>query len=340
MDSFTAECVSSAGTADSIKKQYKGFGFMKKIAVLIPCYNESKTIQKVVADYRTALPEADIYVYDNNSSDGTDVLAREAGAIVRYEHRQGKGNVIRTMFREIHADAYLMIDGDDTYPAEYARQMVDLVLNDKVDMVIGDRLSSTYFEENKRPFHNLGNSMVRAAINHLFKSNIRDIMTGYRAFSYQFVKTFPVLSRGFEIETEMSIHAVDKNMLVDNVIIEYRDRPDGSESKLNTYTDGMKVLFTIIKLFKGYRPFQFFGSMAFLLMIIAAGLFIPVFMTYLHTGLVPNFPTLIVSGFIALAALQAFFSGLILSTIVQKNRQDFEFKLQLITNKIDNEKDN
>ena len=208
--------------------------------------------------------------------------------------------------------------------------MAEKVLEYKVDMVVGDRLSSTYFEENKRPFHNLGNSMVRAAINHLFKSNIRDIMTGYRAFSYQFVKT----SRGFEIETEMSIHAVDKNMLVDNVIIEYRDRPDGSESKLNTYTDGMKVLFTIIKLFKGYRPFQFFGSMAFLLMIIAAGLFIPVFMTYLHTGLVPNFPTLIVSGFIALAALQ------ILSTIVQKNRQDFEFKLQLITNKIDNKKDN
>ena len=244
------------------------------------------------------------------------------------------------MFREIDAQCYIMIDGDDTYPAQFGREMAEKVLEYKVDMVVGDRLSSTYFEENKRPFHNLGNSMVRAAINHLFKSNIRDIMTGYRAFSYQFVKTFPVLSRGFEIETEMSIHAVDKNMLVDNVIIEYRDRPDGSESKLNTYTDGMKVLFTIIKLFKGYRPFQFFGSMAFLLMIIAAGLFIPVFMTYLHTGLVPNFPTLIVSGFIALAALQAFFSGLILSTIVQKNRQDFEFKLQLITNKIDNKKDN
>ena len=310
------------------------------LAFLIPCYNEEKTIKKVVEDWKKELPEATIYVYNNNSTDRTVEIAKEAGAIVRNEYQQGKGNVIRRMFREIDAQCYIMIDGDDTYPAQFGREMTEKVLEYKVDMVVGDRLSSTYFEENKRPFHNLGNSMVRAAINHLFKSNIRDIMTGYRAFSYQFVKTFPVLSRGFEIETEMSIHAVDKNMLVDNVIIEYRDRPDGSESKLNTYTDGMKVLFTIIKLFKGYRPFQFFGSMAFLLMFIAAGLFIPVFMTYLHTGLVPNFPTLIVSGFIALAALQAFFSGLILSTIVQKNRQDFEFKLQLITNKIDNEKDN
>ena len=233
-----------------------------------------------------------------------------------------------------------MVDADDTYDLSFAPEMIELVLNKNADMVVGDRLSSTYFTENKRPFHNFGNTLVKFFTNHLFKGNIRDVMTGFRAFSYQYVKSFPCLSSGFEIETEMSIHAVDKNMLVDNVIIEYRDRPDGSESKLNTYTDGMKVLFTIIKLFKGYRPFQFFGSMAFLLMIIAAGLFIPVFMTYLHTGLVPNFPTLIVSGFIALAALQAFFSGLILSTIVQKNRQDFEFKLQLITNKIDNEKDN
>ena len=283
----------------------KGECVMEKIAVLIPCYNEEKTIKKVVEDWKKELPEATIYVYNNNSTDRTVEIAKEAGAIVRNEYQQGKGNVIRRMFREIDAQCYIMIDGDDTYPAQFGREMAEKVLEYKVDMVVGDRLSSTYFEENKRPFHNLGNSMVRAAINHLFKSNIRDIMTGYRAFSYQFVKTFPVLSRGFEIETEMSIHAVHKNMLVDNVIIEYRDR-----------------------------------SMAFLLMIIAAGLFIPVFMTYLHTGLVPNFPTLIVSGFIALAALQAFFSGLILSTIVQKNRQDFEFKLQLITNKIDNEKDN
>ena len=313
---------------------------MDKIAVLIPCYNESKTIKKVVEDYKRILPEATIYVYDNNSSDGTDEIARKAGAVVRYEYQQGKGNVIRRMFREIDAECYIMTDGDDTYPVEPTPDMAKMVLEQGVDMVVGDRLSSTYFTENKSPFHNFGNSLVRKSINSLFKSDVKDIMTGLRAFSYGFVKTFPVISKGFEIETEMTIHAVDKNMLVDNVIIEYRDRPDGSESKLNTYTDGMKVLFTIIKLFKGYRPFQFFGSMAFLLMIIAAGLFIPVFMTYLHTGLVPNFPTLIVSGFIALAALQAFFSGLILSTIVQKNRQDFEFKLQLITNKIDNEKDN
>ena len=313
---------------------------MDKIAVLIPCFNESQTIEKVVSDWKRELPEAVIYVYDNNSSDNTADLATKAGAVVRHEYSQGKGNVIRRMFREIDAQCYIMVDGDDTYPAEYGKQMANLVLKKRTDMVVGDRLSSTYFDENKRPFHNFGNCIVRGSINRLFKTDIRDIMTGYRAFSYLFVKSFPVLSKGFEIETEMTIHAVDKNMLVDNVIIEYRDRPDGSESKLNTYTDGMKVLFTIIKLFKGYRPFQFFGSMAFLLMFIAAGLFIPVFMTYLHTGLVPNFPTLIVSGFIALAALQAFFSGLILSTIVQKNRQDFEFKLQLITNKIDNEKDN
>ena len=313
---------------------------MDKIAVLIPCFNESQTIEKVVSDWKRELPEAVIYVYDNNSSDNTADLATKAGAVVRHEYSQGKGNVIRRMFREIDAQCYIMVDGDDTYPAEYGKQMANLVLKKRTDMVVGDRLSSTYFDENKRPFHNFGNCIVRGSINRLFKTDIRDIMTGYRAFSYLFVKSFPVLSKGFEIETEMTIHAVDKNMLVDNVIIEYRDRPDGSESKLNTYTDGMKVLFTIIKLFKGYRPFQFFGSMAFLLMIIAAGLFIPVFMTYLHTGLVPNFPTLIVSGFIALAALQAFFSGLILSTIVQKNRQDFEFKLQLITNKIDNEKEN
>lgn len=230
---------------------------MKKIAVLIPCYNESKTIQKVVADYRTALPEADIYVYDNNSSDGTDVLAREAGAIVRYEHCQGKGNVIRTMFREIHADAYLMIDGDDTYPAEYARQMVDLVLNDKVDMVIGDRLSSTYFEENKRPFHNMGNVLVRKLVNRFFHGDITDIMTGYRAFSPIFVKSFPVLSKGFEIETEMTIHALDKNLSLRSIPVTYRDRPEGSVSKLNTYSDGFKVLKTIFNLYKNYRPMPF-----------------------------------------------------------------------------------
>lgn len=230
---------------------------MDKIAVLIPCYNESKTIEKVVTDFRKQLPEAVIYVYDNNSTDGTDEIARKAGAVVRYEFQQGKGNVIRRMFAEIDAQCYVMVDGDDTYPADQVKQMVDKVLINRADMVVGDRLSSTYFEENKRPFHNFGNSIVRASINALFKNDIKDIMTGYRAFSYRFVKTFPVLSKGFEIETEMSIHAIDKNMYVENVVIEYRDRPQGSESKLNTYSDGFKVIKTIIKLFRTYRPMGF-----------------------------------------------------------------------------------
>ena len=314
--------------------QYKGYKGgvepMEKIAVLIPCYNEEKTIKKVVRDWKKELPEATIYVYNNNSTDRTAEIAKEAGAVVRDEYQQGKGNVIRRMFREIDAQCYVMIDGDDTYPAEFGREMVDKVLERKVDMVVGDRLSSTYFEENKRPFHNFGYSLVRGTINRLFRSNIRDIMTGYRAFSYQFVKTFPVLSKGFEIETEMSIHAVDKNMLVENVIIDYRDRPDGSESKLNTYSDGAKVLKTIMGLYKNYKPMQFFGLLAAILMIIALAMFMPVFVVYLKTGLVPNFPTLIVSGFIAMAALQSFFAGLVLSTIVQKDRQLFEYKLQMV----------
>ena len=300
---------------------------MDKIAVLIPCYNESKTIAKVVRDFKEALPEAVIYVYDNNSTDHTDEIARRAGAVVRYEYQQGKGNVIRRMFREIDAKCYLMADGDDTYPAEFAPQMVEKVLEKKVDMVVGDRLSSTYFQENKRPFHNFGNSLVRRAINVMFRNNIKDIMTGYRAFSYQFVKSFPVLSKGFEIETEMSIHAVEKNMLLDNVIIEYRDRPEGSESKLNTYSDGMKVLKTIGRLFRTYRPMAFFGTLSLLLVLLAAAFFIPVLISYLHTGLVDKFPTLIVCGFVVLAAIQSFFSGLILQNIVQKDRQDFEMRL-------------
>lgn len=303
---------------------------MDKIAVLIPCYNESQTIEKVVKDWKRELPEAVIYVYDNNSKDGTDEIARKAGAVVRYEYQQGKGNVIRRMFREIDAQCYIMIDGDDTYPAEMGREMVNKVLERNVDMVVGDRLSSTYFEENKRPFHNFGNSLVRGSINRLFRSNIRDIMTGYRAFSYEFVKSFPVLSKGFEIETEMSIHAVDKNMAVENVIIEYRDRPQGSESKLNTYSDGFKVLKTIGRLYKNYKPMQFFGMVSLLLFIIAACMFVPVLITYFETGLVPNFPTLIVSGFMALAALQSLFSGMILSTIAERERQEFEFRLQLV----------
>ena len=300
---------------------------MDKIAVLIPCYNESKTIEKVVTDFKRELPEATIYVYDNNSTDGTDKIAEAAGAVVRYEYQQGKGNVIRRMFRDIDAECYIMTDGDDTYPAEYAREMADKVLYRNVDMVVGDRLSSTYFEENKRPFHNFGNSIVRNSINSLFKSDIKDIMTGYRAFSYMFVKTFPVLSKGFEIETEMSIHDVDKNLFVENVVIDYRDRPEGSESKLNTYSDGFKVLRTIFRLFKNYKPMQFFSLLALVLAIISVAFFAPVFVTFLKTGVVDKMPTLIVSGFTMLAAIQSLFSGLILATITQKNRQDFEMQL-------------
>lgn len=300
---------------------------MDKIAVLIPCYNESATIGKVIEDFKRELPESVIYVYDNNSSDGTAEIAMRAGAVVREESMQGKGNVIRRMFREIDAEAYIMIDGDDTYPAENAREMVRMVLEDRVDMVVGDRLSSTYFTENKRPFHNMGNSIVRYSINKLFKNDIKDVMTGYRAFSYNFVKTFPILSKGFEIETEMTIHAVDKKMTVQNVIIEYRDRPDGSESKLNTYSDGIKVLRTILRLFKDYKPKQFFNAFAFILLVIAAAFFIPILVTYIQTGVVPKMPTLFVCGFVALAAIQAYFSGMILSTLIEKNKQDFEHRL-------------
>ena len=297
---------------------------MNKIAVLIPCYNESKTIAKVVKDYKEALPEADIYVYDNNSVDETDRIAKEAGAIVRYERRQGKGNVIRSMFHQIDADCYLRIDGDDTYPAENARQMCDEVLSGGADMVIGDRLSSTYFEENKRPFHNIGNVTVRYLINKLFHSNVRDIMTGYRAFSRDFVKMFPVLSKGFEIETEMTIHALDKNMLLKEIPVTYRDRPAGSVSKLNTYSDGMKVIFTIFRLFRDYKPLLFFSCISVVLLAVAAILFVPVFYEYLQTGLVPRYPTLIVSGFIVLLAMLLWSCGLILEVLVKKHRQMFE----------------
>ncbi|RGY98414.1 glycosyltransferase family 2 protein [Clostridium sp. AM58-1XD] len=300
---------------------------MDEIAVLIPCFNESQTIGKVVNDWKRELPEAVIYVYDNNSTDGTDILAKEAGAVVRYESRQGKGNVVRRMFREIDARCYIMIDGDDTYPADAGRSMADQILAGQADMVIGDRLSSTYFVENKRPFHNMGNSMVRFCINHLFRSSISDIMTGYRAFSYQFVKSFPVLSKGFEIETEMSVHAVDKNMYIKSIVIEYRDRPAGSESKLNTISDGMRVLKTIFNLYRNYKPVRFFGMAALILFLLSACFFVPIFIEYIKTGLVPHFPTLIVCGFCVIAALLSLFSGLILQTLIQKNRQEFEFHL-------------
>ena len=306
---------------------------MDKIAVLIPCYNEEKTIAKVVADAKAALPEAVVYVYDNNSTDRTVELAKKAGAVIRHEYMQGKGNVIRRMFREIEAQCYIMVDGDDTYPMEFAPEMVEKVLCHNADMVVGDRLSSTYFEENKRPFHNMGNSLVRASINQLFGCKIKDIMTGYRAFSYGFVKTFPVLSKGFEIETEMTIHAVYNHLQIENVVVEYRDRPEGSESKLNTYSDGLKVLKTIVKLYKDYKPFGFFSLLALFLVVVATAFFIPVFVEYLQTGLVLKFPTLIVCGFVVLAAIQSFFAGLILSNMAMKNRRDFEYRFNAVCEK-------
>ena len=305
----------------------------QKIAVLIPCYNEAKTIEKVIKDYKKVLPTADIYVYDNNSTDGTDKIARKAGAIVKYEYRQGKGNVIRTMFREIDADCYLMIDGDDTYPVESAVEMCNLVLDGRADMVIGDRLSSTYFVENKRLFHNFGNKIVRFLINFLFKNKIKDIMTGYRAFSYECVKGFHVLSQGFEIETEMTIHAVDKNFKLVEVPVSYRDRPSGSVSKLNTYSDGIKVLNTIAVLFKEYKPFCFFCLISLMFLILFLLLGGPVVLEFFETGLVPRFPTLIVAGVFLTLAFLFWITGIILDVIVKKNRQSYELYLNLLRKK-------
>ncbi len=303
---------------------------MDKIAVLIPCYNEEKTIEKVIRDAKEALPEAVIYVYNNNSTDRTAQLAQAAGAVVRTEYMQGKGNVIRRMFREIDAQCYIMVDGDDTYPMDAAPAMVEKVLNQNADMVVGDRLSSTYFTENKRPFHNMGNSMVRGAINRLFNCGIQDIMTGYRAFSYDFVKTFPVLSKGFEIETEMTIHAVYNNMQIDNVVITYRDRPEGSVSKLNTYSDGFRVLRTIARLYRNYKPFGYFGILAAVLALISVAFFIPVLTDFMQTGLVPKIPTLLVCGFVMLAAIQSFFAGMILDNLAKNNRRDFEIQRNIL----------
>ena len=311
---------------------------MDKVAVLIPCYNEAKTVKKVVEDYKKALPEAKIYVYDNNSKDGTDKIAKEAGAIVGYETRQGKGNVIRTMFREIDAQCYVMVDGDDTYPPTHVQEMVDAVLKDNVDMVIGDRLSSTYFEENKRPFHNVGNVTVRTLINSLYKSDIRDVMTGLRAFSYKFVKTFPVLSKGFELETEMTIHCLDKNMKIKNVIVDYRDRPSDSPSKLNTIPDGIRVIKTIFGLYKNYKPLAFFSLFAFLLGVVGLCFFVPVFVDFLHRGVV-KIPTLVVSVLFFIFAVQSFFSGLILDNIIKNSKQTFEMRLLDIDRELKDRKD-
>ena len=303
---------------------------MDRIAILVPCYNEAQTIEKVVTDWETVLPEAVVYVYDNNSTDDTAAIARAAGAVVRSEPQQGKGNVVRSMFQDIDAECYIMVDGDDTYPADAGPAMAAEVLDNKIDMVIGDRLSSTYFTENKRPFHGFGNSLVRFSINNMFHSDVRDVMTGLRAMSYRFAKSFPVVSQGFEIETEMTIHAIDKNMALRNQIIDYRDRPEGSESKLNTVSDGLKVLRTILRLYVDYKPFQFFGIISLILFALAVGFFIPVFSDYLHTGLVERFPTLIVCGFSAISGIISLFTGLILSTLKNRERREFEFRLQSI----------
>ncbi|MDR1410045.1 MAG: glycosyltransferase [Oscillospiraceae bacterium] len=307
---------------------------MDKIAILIPCRNEARTIAQVVLDYRAALPEAAVYVYDNASDDGTDDLARNAGAIVRTEPIPGKGNVIRRMFREVDAQVYLMVDGDGTYPADDARKVVEPVLSGRAEMVIGDRLSSTYFTENKRAFHNFGNVLVRWSINHLFGCDFKDILTGMRAFSYGFVKSFPVLSRGFEIETEMTIHAADKNLAVVSVPVQYRDRQAGSESKLNTLIDGAKVLRRIVVLFKNYRPFAFFNLFALVIALICAAAFAPIFIMYLQTGLVPRLPTLVaLCGGLIVAAI-SFFSGLILDVLRQKARHDFEMRLLVVQDRL------
>lgn len=297
----------------------------KTIAILIPCYNEEKTIKKVINDFRKELPKANIYVYDNNSNDKTNAIAKKEKAIVRIEQRQGKGNVIRTMFKQIDADCYLIVDGDDTYSAEHAKEMCNYILNDNFDMVIGDRLSSTYFKENKKIFHNFGNKLVTKLINILFKSNVQDVMTGYRAFSYEFVKTFPALSKGFEIETEMTIHLLDKNLLYKEIPIKYQDRMPGSTSKLNTIKDGIKVIKTIAKLFKEYKPKIFFSLLSLLFFIISLFLMIPVFVEYFNTGLVPRFPTLIFSGILLIIALLFLACGIILEVVVNKHRQLFEY---------------
>lgn len=306
---------------------------MDTIAILIPCYNEAITVARVIDDAKKYCPEATVYVYDNNSTDGTDEIAREHGAIVRYEHMQGKGNVVRRMFREVDALCYIMVDGDDTYGLENLKEMTGLVLNDHYDMVVGDRLSGDYYTENKRPFHNFGNNLVRSQVNFLFKAKIKDIMTGYRAFSYEFVKTFPVRSKGFEIETEMSIHAADKNLAVISRTATYRDRPEGSVSKLHTFRDGAKVISTIFGLLRRYRPGLTFGLMALVLFGLGIGFIIPVFITFFQTGQVPNFPTLIVCCFSILTGILCLFTGMVLKALRAKERSDFEFQLHMASDK-------
>ncbi len=297
---------------------------MFKTAVLIPCYNEAQTIAKVVRDFRRELPDADIYVYDNNSTDGSGELAREAGAIVRHEYKQGKGNVLRSMFNDIDADCYIMVDGDDTYPAENAPEMERIILDGRADMVIGDRLNTTYFSENKRPFHDFGNKLVRWMVNSFFDGNLQDIMTGYRAMNRKFVKEYPLLSKGFEVETEMSLFALDGNYLVREIPVDYRDRPAGSESKLNTFSDGFRVLKMIVMLFRDYKPLWFFGVLSAISFILGTVLFIPILHEFAVTHLVRRFPTLFVSIFLYMAALLFFCSGMILDVLKNNQRKTRE----------------
>ena len=301
-----------------------------KTAILIPCYNESKTIEKVVTDFKRVMPHADIYVYDNNSTDGTDKIAENAGAIVRYEYEQGKGNVVRSMFRDIEADCYIMVDGDDTYPAEPALEFEKLILNGEADMVIGDRLSSTYFEENDRPFHNTGNKLVRKLINLFFKSELNDIMTGMRGFSFNFVKSFPISSKEFEIETEMSVFALMNNFKIKELPVEYRDRIGSSESKLNTYSDDFKVISMIFKLIRDERPLFFFSIVALLLLILSGIYFFPILFRYFATGYVLKIPTLIVISTVVIIAAIIFFVGVILHVLKKHNSNRLEHHLILL----------
>lgn len=301
-----------------------------KTAVLIPCYNEAKTIRKVVSDFKRVMPHAEIYVYDNNSTDGTDKIAEDAGAIVRYEYKQGKGNVVRTMFRQINADCYIMVDGDDTYPAEAACEIERIILENKADMVIGDRLSSTYFEENNRPFHNTGNLVVRKFINIFFKSDLKDIMTGMRGFNYDFAKSFPIQSKGFEIETEMSVFALINNFKIHEIPIDYRDRMDGSESKLNTYRDGYRVLRMISSLIRDERPLLFFSAISLILLIIAGAYFFPILFRFFSTGYVLKIPTLIVISTVVIIASVIFFTGVILHVLNRHHRDELERHLILL----------
>ena len=299
-----------------------------KIAVLVPCYNEELTIGKVVDDFKRELPEADIYVFDNNSKDNTSKIAKEKGAIVVKEYRQGKGNVVRSMFRDVDADIYIMVDGDDTYPAESARDMIQPIIDGKADMVIGDRLSNgTYFQENKRPFHDFGNNLVKGLIGLLFKNEIKDIMTGYRAFNRYFVKTMPVLSDGFQIETEMSIHALDKKFLLKEIPIDYRDRPEGSESKLSTFKDGYRVLSALGSLFKNYKPMAFFGVVSIICFVLGMMVGIPVVVEFMKTDFVTKVPSAILAVGLVVVSMLALVCGFILDTIVKNNRMNYELYL-------------